>query len=186
MWPSARFRRSANVPGLSSADIQKSLKTCRTIWRRRSISCYLVALGSDRNAIGDRLFLCHGIHSFIRCVRIRTALPPTGQFLDELNYDLDPTRHRHIAPPPEARSFSSAATSLSLELVCPFPQRRPGVQVTFFDPGRPSDFPALRRAVRPHAFGWPTLFPVRYLWSLLRWEGSARAPWASPENAHIA
>jgi len=26
-------------------------------------------------------------------------------------------------------------------------------------------------AVRPHAFGWPTLSPVRYLWSLLRWEG---------------
>src|SRR5262249_22461784 len=26
-------------------------------------------------------------------------------------------------------------------------------------------------AVRPHAFGWPTLFPVRYLWSFLGWEG---------------
>jgi len=34
--------------------------------------------------------------------------------------------------------------------VCPLPQRRPGVQVTFFDPGRPSDFPELRGAVRPH------------------------------------
>src|SRR5215831_18307283 len=69
MWPSARFRRSANVPGLSSADTQKSLKNCRTTSRRRSISCllgealYLVALGPDHNAIGDRLFLCHGIHS---------------------------------------------------------------------------------------------------------------------------
>src|SRR5215831_12260946 len=41
MWSSARFRRSANVFGLSSVDIQKSLKTCRTIWRRRSISCLL-------------------------------------------------------------------------------------------------------------------------------------------------
>src|SRR5215831_1385530 len=60
---------------------------------------------------------------------------------------------------------------LRLELVCPLPQRRSGVQVTFFDPGRPSDFPELRGAVRPHAFGWPTLFPVRYLWSLLRWQG---------------
>src|SRR5262249_1125143 len=25
-------------------------------------------------------------------------------------------------------------------------------------------------AGRPYAFGWPALFPVRYLWSLLRWE----------------
>ena len=41
MWPSARFRRSANVPGLSSADTQKSLKNCRTTSRRRSISCLL-------------------------------------------------------------------------------------------------------------------------------------------------
>src|SRR5262249_54307246 len=41
MWPSARFRRSANVLGLSSVDLQKSLKNCRTISRRRSISCWL-------------------------------------------------------------------------------------------------------------------------------------------------
>src|SRR5262249_49894494 len=74
---------------------------------------------------------------------------------------------------------------LRLELVCPLPQRRSGVQVTFFDPGRPSDFPALRGAVRPHAFGWPALFPVRYLWSLLRWEGQCMGA-GSPENAHIA
>ena len=40
MWPSARLRRSANVPGLSSADTQKSLKSCRTASRRRSISCW--------------------------------------------------------------------------------------------------------------------------------------------------
>jgi hypothetical protein len=73
----------------------------------RSFGCnaYLVALGADCDAIGDRLFLCHGIHSFTGCVRIRTALPLTGQFLDELDYDLDPTRHRHTAPPPETRSF---------------------------------------------------------------------------------
>jgi hypothetical protein len=58
----------------------------------------LVALGPDRNAIGDKPFLCHGIHSFTGCVRIRTALPLTGQFLDELDYGLDPTRHCHIAP----------------------------------------------------------------------------------------
>src|SRR5215831_19332133 len=108
MWPSARFRRSANVPGLSSADIQKSLKklshyfaaTLDFLLVGRSFGCnaYLVALGPDRNAIGDRLFLCHGIHSFTGCVRIRTALPLTGQFVDELDYDLDPTRYRHIAP----------------------------------------------------------------------------------------
>src|SRR5262245_61604192 len=41
MCSSARFRRSANVVGLSSVDIQKSLKNCRTISRRRSISCLL-------------------------------------------------------------------------------------------------------------------------------------------------
>src|SRR5262245_34035877 len=41
MWPSARFRRSANVLGLSSVDLQKSLKNCRTILRRRSSSCWL-------------------------------------------------------------------------------------------------------------------------------------------------
>ena len=41
MWSSARFRRSANVLGLSSVDIQKSLKNCRTVSRRRSISCLL-------------------------------------------------------------------------------------------------------------------------------------------------
>ena len=28
-----------------------------------------------------------------------------------------------------------------------------------FRPGRPSDFPELRGAVRPHAFGWPALSP---------------------------
>jgi hypothetical protein len=53
----------------------------------------LVALGPDRNAIGDRLFLCHGIHSFTGCVRIRTALPLTGQFVDEL--DSNPTSSHH-------------------------------------------------------------------------------------------
>src|SRR5262249_56427696 len=41
MWSSARFRRSANVLGLSSVDVQKSLKNSRTISRRRSISCLL-------------------------------------------------------------------------------------------------------------------------------------------------
>jgi hypothetical protein len=41
IWSSARFKRSANVLGLSSVDIQKSLKNCRTIFRRRSISCWL-------------------------------------------------------------------------------------------------------------------------------------------------
>jgi hypothetical protein len=55
-----------------------------------------------------------------------------------------------------------------------------------FRPRCPSDFPELRGAVGPNAFGWPALFLVRYLWSLLRWEGRAWAPWASPENAHIA
>src|SRR5215471_4382905 len=71
---------------------------------------------------------------------------------------------------------------LRLELVCPLPQRRSGVQVTFFDPGRPSDFPALRGAVRPHAFGWPALFPVRYLWSLLRWEGQCMGAVEAPKT----
>src|SRR5215472_8583762 len=69
-----------------------------------------------------------------------------------------------------------------LELVGPLPQRRPGVQVTFFDPGRPSDFPELRGDVRPHAFGWPTLFPVRYLWSLLRWEGQCMGAVGEPRK----
>jgi hypothetical protein len=71
---------------------------------------------------------------------------------------------------------------LRLELVCPLPQRRSGVQVTFFDPGRPSDFPELRGAVRPHAFGWPALFPVRYLWSLLRWEGQCMGAVGEPRK----
>jgi hypothetical protein len=39
MWSSARFRRSANVLGLSSVDVQKSLKNSRAISRRCSISC---------------------------------------------------------------------------------------------------------------------------------------------------
>src|SRR5262249_49873164 len=38
---SARLSRSANVTGLASADLQKSLKNCRTILRRRSSSCWL-------------------------------------------------------------------------------------------------------------------------------------------------
>jgi hypothetical protein len=94
MWSSARFRRSANVVGLSSVRIQKSLKNCRTISRRRSISCllgeasdvkaYLVALGPDRNAIGDRLFLCHG-PQFHWGTFGSIAFPLTGQFLDELD-----------------------------------------------------------------------------------------------------
>src|SRR5262249_25959226 len=37
----ARLSRSANVTGLASADLQKSLKNCRTILRRRSSSCWL-------------------------------------------------------------------------------------------------------------------------------------------------
>src|SRR5215831_9706006 len=113
MWPSARFRRSANVPGLSSADIQKSLKklshyfaaTLDFLLVGRSFGCnaYLVALGPDRNAIGDLLFLCHGIHSFTGCVRIRTALPLT--VLDELDYDLDSNPTSSHCAPPETRSF---------------------------------------------------------------------------------
>jgi hypothetical protein len=51
----------------------------------------------DHNAIGARRFLCHGIHNFTGSVRIRTALPLTGQCLDELDSDFDPIRHRHIA-----------------------------------------------------------------------------------------
>src|SRR5262245_467501 len=56
-----------------------------------------LALVPDRNAIGARRFLCHGIHNLTGCVQIRTALPLTGQCLDELDSDFDPTRHRHIA-----------------------------------------------------------------------------------------
>jgi len=57
-----------------------------------------LALVPDRNAIGARRFLCHGIHNFTGSVRSRTALPLTGQCLDELDSDFDPTRHRHIEP----------------------------------------------------------------------------------------
>jgi hypothetical protein len=49
------------------------------------------ALGPDRNAIGARRFLCHGIHNFTGSVRIRAALPLTGQCLDELDSNFDPT-----------------------------------------------------------------------------------------------
>ena len=38
-------------------------------------------------------------------------------------------------------------------------------QVTFFStPFIRPIFPELRGAVRQHAFGWPALFPFRYLW----------------------
>jgi hypothetical protein len=60
------------------------------------------------------------------------------------------------------------------------PQRRPGVQVTFFDPGGPSDFPELRGAVRPHDFD--ALFPVRYLGSLLRWAGQCMGAVGEPRK----
>jgi hypothetical protein len=42
--------------------------------------------------------------------------------------------------------------------------RCPAVQATFFAPFVRPTFPELRGAVRQHAFGWPALFPVRYLW----------------------
>src|SRR6516162_7600799 len=104
MWSSARFSRSANVLGLSSVDIQKLshsfAATLDFLLVGRSFGCnaYLVALGPDRNAIGDRLFLCHDVHSFIGCVRIRTALPLTGRCLDELDSDFDPIRYGHTEP----------------------------------------------------------------------------------------
>ena len=62
----------------------------------------------------------------------------------------------------------------ALEISVPLPQRRPGVQVTFFDPGRPSDFPELRGAVRPHAFGWPALFPRSLLVVVTTMGGAAQ------------
>ena len=65
-----------------------------------------LALVPDRNAIGARRFLCHGIRSLTGCVR--TAIPLTGQCLDELDSDFDPARqHRHIEPLP-----------LNLDLLC--------------------------------------------------------------------
>jgi hypothetical protein len=54
MWSSARFRRSANVLGLWSVAIQKSLKNCRTIWRRRSISCLLGEASNVMPIAGSR------------------------------------------------------------------------------------------------------------------------------------
>ncbi len=59
-------------------------------------SAYL-ALVPDRDAVGARSFLCHGIHNFTGSVGIKTDLPLTGQCLDELDSDFDPIRHRHIA-----------------------------------------------------------------------------------------
>src|SRR6516165_10500914 len=104
MWPSARFRRSANVLGLSSVDLQKSLKNFRTISRRRAISCWL-AEASDvtpiwRSSPTAMLSREAGIPQFHWIVRMRTVLPLTGQCLDELDSDFDPTRHRHIEPLP--------------------------------------------------------------------------------------
>jgi hypothetical protein len=54
------------------------------------------ALVPDRDAVGARSFLW-GIHNFTGSVRVRTALPPTGQGLNELDSNFDPIRHRHIA-----------------------------------------------------------------------------------------
>src|SRR5262249_11824893 len=109
MWPSARFRRSANVPGLSYADTQKSFETLShnfaatlnflLVGRSFGRSAYL-ALRPDRNAIGARRFLCHGISRFHWILRMRTDLPLTGQCLDEPDSDFGPTRHRHIQPLP--------------------------------------------------------------------------------------
>jgi hypothetical protein len=39
-----------------------------------------------------------------------------------------------------------------------------------------------RRTVRPQAFGWPASFPVRYLWSLLRWEGQRMGAVGEPRK----
>ena len=66
----------------------------------------------------------------------------------------------------------------------PFAERSmiSGSSTFLHDPGRPSDFPELRGAVRPHAFGWPTLFPVRYLWSLHRWEGQCMGAVVEPRK----
>src|SRR5262245_63113746 len=48
-----------------------------------------LALAADRDAVGARSFLCHGIHNFTGSVRIRTALPMTGQCLDELDSNFE-------------------------------------------------------------------------------------------------
>src|SRR5262249_27367642 len=73
-----------------------------------------LALVPDRHAIGARHFLCHSIHYFTGSVRIRTALPLTGQCRDELDSDFDPTRHRHIEP---CRKFSSLCIGGAIALV---------------------------------------------------------------------
>jgi Cupin domain len=70
-------------------------------------------------------------------------------------------------------AYTSAARCLCNQLgdrkpICRYrhsqSSRCPAVQVTFFAPFVRPTFPELRGAVRQHAFGWPALFPVRYLW----------------------
>src|SRR5215467_9510303 len=100
MWPSARLVLGGHPKIIEklSHDFAATLNFL-LIGGSFGRNAYL-ALVPDRNAIGARLFLCHGIHNFTGSVRIRTALPLTGQCLDELESDFDPTRHRNIEPLP--------------------------------------------------------------------------------------
>jgi len=136
-----------------------------------------------------------GIEKIVRNEIFKESRPPAARRRDQLRR---PDRAiRRSARPSTTRTLRGLRSFLEhhafsrqvvpfrllrLELVCPLPQRRSGVQVTFFDPGRPSDFPELRGAVRPHAFGWHALFPVRYLWSLLRWEGQCMGAVGEPRK----
>src|SRR6516165_5675286 len=99
MWPSARFPRLVlgGHPKIIEKLSHNFAATLNFLLVGRSFgrSAYL-ALRPDRNAIGARRFLCHGISRFHWILRMRTDLPLTGQCLDELDSDFDPTRHRHI------------------------------------------------------------------------------------------
>ena len=79
MWSSARFKRSAKVLGLVVGGHPKIIEKLShnfpatldflLVGGSFARNAYL-ALGLERNAIGARRFLCHGIHGFIGCLRM--------------------------------------------------------------------------------------------------------------------
>src|SRR6516165_12263923 len=117
MWPSARFPRLVlgGHPKIIEKLSHNFAATLNFLLVGRSFgrSAYL-ALRPGRNAIGARRFLCHGISQFHWILRMRTALPLTGQCLDELDSDFGPTRHRPFSP---YRKFRSLCIGGAIALV---------------------------------------------------------------------
>src|SRR5262249_51248351 len=114
---------------------------------------------------------------------IKESRPPAARRRDQLRRPdrairrfARPCNDAHVARAEillEHHAFSRQVVSFRLtqsRISVPSPPAETGRPSYIFRPRSSVRFSELRGAVRPHAFGWPASYPVRYLWSLLRWE----------------